>query len=332
MLTPFARRAKRATAALAAFILPVAAIAQTAQNPAPSATCWKPAELRARPGEDRITKNVATAYVPFPTAKAPPRAPLPPNLRGALRRVDLPAGIRRIALTFDLCEQPYEVTGYQGDIVDFLRDKDIAATFFAGGKWLLTHQDRAAQLMSDARFEIANHAWEHRNLRLLEGRRLAAEIDGPQRAYAKIRARLAQRVCAAPPPAANPRLGANSPDLALFRFPFGACNKTALDAVNDRGLIAVQWDISAADPWRGQTADAMVKQVVARTRPGSILIFHANGRGWKTADALPRITAALAQKGYEFVTVSELLATPGARPVFTPACYDNRPGELRPLR
>jgi hypothetical protein len=61
--------------------------------------------------------------------------------------------------------------------------------------------------------------------------------------------------------------------------------------------------------------------------PGSILIFHANGRDWHTAAALPRITTALAAKGYEFVTVNEFLATPGARPVFTRTCYDNRPGD-----
>jgi peptidoglycan/xylan/chitin deacetylase (PgdA/CDA1 family) len=145
-----------------------------------SRSCWQPAELRARAGEERIAKNIPGAYVRLPaTTVSPRRPPVPAGLRGALRRVDLPQGIRRIALTFDLCEQPYEIAGYQGDIVDFLRDRDIAATFFAGGKWLLTHAERASQLMSDDRFEIANHAWEHRNLRLLSGARLATEIDAP---------------------------------------------------------------------------------------------------------------------------------------------------------
>ena len=102
------------------------------------------------------------------------------ELSGAAAERASDLGIRRIALTFDLCEQPYEIAGYQGDIVDFLRDRDIAATFFAGGKWLLTHAERAGQLMSDDRFEIANHAWEHRNLRLLSGTRLATEIDGEE--------------------------------------------------------------------------------------------------------------------------------------------------------
>ena len=99
-----------------------------------SRSCWQPAELRARPGEERIAKNIAGAYIRLPATVSPRRPPLPAGLRGALRRVDLPQGIRRIALTFDLCAQPYEIAGYQGDIVDFLRDRNIAATFFAGGK------------------------------------------------------------------------------------------------------------------------------------------------------------------------------------------------------
>jgi peptidoglycan/xylan/chitin deacetylase (PgdA/CDA1 family) len=309
-------------AALVAAIIPLRA--ETSRS------CWRPAELRARPGEERIAKNIAGAYVRLPATTSPRRPPLPAGLRGALRRVDLPRGIRRIALTFDLCEQPYEIAGYQGDIVDFLRDRDIAATFFAGGKWLLTHAERASQLMSDDRFEIANHAWEHRNLRLLSGARLAAEIDGPQRAYADLRRRLAERGCPRPPatrPARPARPGTLADDITLFRFPFGACNAAALEAVNDRGLIAVQWDVSAGDPWRGQTVERMVTHVVKRTRPGSILIFHANGRGWKTGQALPRIVDALSARGYEFVTISELLATPGARPRFTSTCYDSRPGD-----
>ena len=313
--------------ALLLAVLPAAAFltAPTTLDAQTAQTCWRPADLAARAGEERIVKDIPSAFIPFPATAAPRRQPLPPHLRGALRRVDLPPGVRRIALTFDLCEQPHEIAGYQGDIVDLLRRRDIPATFFAGGKWLLTHPERAGQLIADERFEIANHAWEHRNLRLLAGTRLGAEIDGPQRAYAHLRRHLAQRAC--PRPVRPPRPGTLADDLTLFRFPFGACNQAALDAVNDRGLIAVQWDVSAGDPWRGQTAAGMLAHIIERTRPGSILIFHANGRGWKTGEALPRILDALTARGYEFVTVSELLATPGARPVFSTTCYDNRPGD-----
>jgi len=60
-------------------------------------------------------------------------------------------------------------------------------------------------------------------------------------------------------------------------------------------------------------------------RLGSIVLFHANGRGWHTQGALPGIIAGLKARGYEFATVSELLAA--GEPVTSPTCYDSRPGD-----
>jgi len=51
----------------------------------------------------------------------------------------------------------------------------------------------------------------------------------------------------------------------------------------------------------------MIRAVLDKTRPGSIVIFHINGRGRKTAEALPAILAGLRQRGYHFVQLSELL-------------------------
>jgi peptidoglycan-N-acetylglucosamine deacetylase len=35
--------------------------------------------------------------------------------------------------------------------------------------------------------------------------------------------------------------------------------------------------------------------------------MHANGRGWHTAEALPRIIQSLREEGYTPVTITELL-------------------------
>ena len=86
----------------------------------------------------------------------------------------------------------------------------------------------------------------------------------------------------------------------------------------------MQWDVSSSDPWRGQSSNAIVKSVLRRVRPGSIVLFHANGRGWKTAGALPILVKELRKRGYELVPVSELLAA--GRPVYAEKCYDYRVG------
>ena len=69
----------------------------------------------------------------------------------------------------------------------------------------------------------------------------------------------------------------------------------------------------------------MTQNVLASVRPGSIVLFHANGRGWSTDAALPGIVSALQAKGYEFATVTELLAA--GEPVMSDTCYDSRPGD-----
>src|SRR5262245_2396369 len=65
--------------------------------------------------------------------------------------------------------------------------------------------------------------------------------------------------------------------------------------------------------------------VLTNVQPGSIVLFHANGRGWHTEGALPGIIATLKARGYEFATVSELLAA--GEPVVSATCYDSRPGD-----
>ncbi len=313
----YVRRAGMALAAAGFGISPALA----AQPQSLLDACWAPAALAANPAEKPPRKGIHKYDLPPPPDPLATSAP-PSAIKGVIRRVDLPGGAKLIALTFDLCEQPGEVAGYDGAIIDYLRKEHIKATFFAGGKWLRSHAERARQMMADPLFEIGNHSEAHRNLRRLTGARLTNEILGPQRSYATIRASLARAQCVRALPDA---MSAVAPLPSLFRFPYGACNAAAITAVNDLGLTAIQWDVSTGDPAPGQSARAIAQAMLRHARPGSILLAHANGRGWHTAEALPLALPALRAKGYEFVTVSELLAA--GRPVVVQRCYDNRPGD-----
>ena len=285
-------------------------------------SCFAPAALTSRPGEQMPVKGDRRFDAPPALHQLAPYAPVPPHLAGAIRRVTLPKGQKLIALTLDLCEQPGEVAGYDGSIVDYLRANKIKATLFAGGKWMRSHAGRAQQLVVDPLFEIANHAEAHRNLRLLSGAALDNEILGPQRAYEALRTDLANLQCVAARPDA---LRSVPPRLGLFRFPYGACNAQSLAAVNNAGLLAIQWDLSTGDPSPGMSAQAIADQMTRNVKPGSIIIAHANGRGYHTAAALPLAIPKLLAAGYTFVTVSELLAA--GTPVIASTCYDSRPGD-----
>jgi peptidoglycan/xylan/chitin deacetylase (PgdA/CDA1 family) len=321
-LTTLLLSLRRAPVRLAIAALAVAFGAAESASAQDTAACWTPAELAHRPGEEKIQKKIKNASIAPPQRALASYSPAPQ--RGIVRRVKLPAGKKLIALTFDLCEQPSEIAGYQGGIVDYLRANRIKATFFVGGKWMLSHRDRAQQLIADGLFEVANHAWAHRNLRNLSGRALTDEVRNVQLAYEQVRDDLAAKQCIGMDgrtPAAQqaPRR------LGLFRFPFGACSPEALAEVAAQGLLPIQWDVSSGDPAVGLPATTMTQNVLASVRPGSIVLFHANGRGWSTEAALPGIVTALRAKGYEFATVTELLAA--GEPVMSETCYDSRPGD-----
>ena len=248
--------------------------------------------------------------------------PLPQ--RGIVRRVKLPPGKKLIALTFDLCEQPSEIAGYQGGIVDFLRQNRIKATFFVGGKWMLSHRDRAQQLMADGLFEVANHAWEHRNLRNLSGRALTDEVRNVQLAYEQVRDELAAKQCVGRTAACRPRSRRRGGSACSASRSAHAARRRWRKSPN-RGSCRFNGTCRPAIRHSGCPPATMTQNVLASVRPGSIVLFHANGRGWSTEAALPGIVSALQAKGYEFVTVTELLAA--GEPVMSDTCYDFRPGD-----
>jgi len=286
------------------------------------AVCWRPDALKTTDGERIIRRGGPGVRLPAPIVAATFSRPVPAGMRGSIRRVELPPGLKLIALTFDLCEANGEVTGYDGAIVDYLRANGVKATFFSGGKWLENHPERAEQLITDPLFEMGNHTWTHRNLRRLTGQRLIDEILRADVAYARARNRLANRQCMTATPVAMTRI----PDrVALFRFPFGTCSPAALQAVGDAGLLAIQWDVVTGDPAPGQSAERIARVVLRQARPGSIVVAHANGKGHHTAEALSIFVPKLRAMGYRFVTVSELLAS--GRPVIVDACYEVRPGD-----
>ena len=285
-------------------------------------SCWPAADLAVRPGEAVVQRGVQASGPVALRQPYPATMPIATALAGSIRRVTLPKGVKLVALTFDFCEQPGEIAGYDGAILDYLRRHNIRATLFMGGKFMTTHEARTQQMMTDPLFEIASHGLHHRNPRLLSGAELRREIEGPSVIYANVRAKLAVAQCVAGEPGALADVAGR---FTLMRFPFGACNAESLAAAATAGMLAIQWDISTGDPSPGQSAREIADIMVRRTRPGSIILAHANGRGAHTAEALPLAIPKLLAQGYRFVTVSELLAA--GRPEIAETCYDSHPGD-----
>ncbi|WP_460031893.1 polysaccharide deacetylase family protein [Megalodesulfovibrio paquesii] len=286
---------------------------------APEQLASTPAERQGRPRGGRIPPPERTA----PLRLQPPLAPDSP-LSGSIRRVRVADPTDKpIALTFDLCETAGRITGYDGEVVDVLREHNASATFFASGSWLADHPERALQLMADPRFEIGNHGWTHRDPRQISGDTARNELLYTQAQYELLYETLTRRAEAAG--LALESLAHVPPSIRLLRFPFGFCNAAALALAAELGLPAIQWDIVTGDPDPHANPERMAAEVLRRARPGSIVIGHANGNSHGTAAMLRRVLPELARQGFRCVTISELL-TLGA-PETAKSCYGERPGD-----
>lgn len=295
---------------------------QCAGSEAVFSALWRTEDLAAQPGEKKSGRRGEPDRTPPATTEAPVLPPLPDTLAGSIRRVDT-HGAKLVALTFDLCELADQKSGYDGAVVDALRTAGAKATFFAGGKWMRSHPKRTMELMTDPRFEIGNHAWTHGNFGQLSPEAMRREIVWTQAQYAVLRAEAAHMARQRGVP--QSAIDAIPVAPVLFRFPYGRCRPEALQLLAERGLAAIQWSLTTRDPEAATTGPAIVQTVLARVRPGDIIIGHANGNGHGTAEALPELIAGLRQRGYSLVTVSELLAA--GRPVATSDCYDAHPGD-----
>lgn len=283
---------------------------------------WTPQDLAVVPGEEKSGRRHEPDRSPPAAVEAPALAPLPDALHGSIRRVDT-GGKKLVALTFDLCELADQTAGYDGAVVAALRAAEAKATFFAGGKWMRSHAKRAMELLTDPRFEIGSHAWTHGNFGQLSPEAMEREIVWTQAQYAILRAEAAKLARERGVPEAA--IAAIPVAPTLFRFPYGRCRPQALEMLARHGLAAIQWSLTSRDPEPATTAEAIVKTVMDRVRPGDIIIGHANGNGHGTAQALPTLIARLRERGYTLVTVCELLAA--GRPVIASDCYDSHPGD-----
>jgi peptidoglycan/xylan/chitin deacetylase (PgdA/CDA1 family) len=198
-----------------------------------------------------------------------------------------------IALTFDACATRKQANGFDRPVFDILARDKIPATLYLSGRWVETHP-RAAKLIAAADFiELGNHTYSHPRLTLVRQERMRFQIA---RTNEIIRQRMARPALTMRPPA-------------------GAWDAAVLKTATEEHVPLVLWTIVSGDVGGHVPAARMVRTVLEQAKPGAIIIFHINKRAPFTKRALPDIITGLREKGFRFVTVSQLLALPDAVPV-----------------
>ena len=85
-------------------------------------------------------------------------------------------------------------------------------------------------------------------------------------------------------------------------------NNDVVKACEETGRYCIQWDVDSLD-WKELTVKEIANRVLLRTKSGSIILLH-NGTP-NTAEALKIILPALADKGFKFAVVSDLIYKEG---------------------
>lgn len=194
---------------------------------------------------------------------------------------------KRIALTFDACSSINQ-SQLDSELVQVLIEHDVPATLFVGGKWVEDQPDAARELAANPLFEIANHGYHHPHLTRMDRAAIKQELQRAQDAIESITG-------------VRPR---------YFRPPYGEYNRKLVNVAASLGLTTIQYDLASGDPDKRVTAKRLSRYVIHNVKGGSIVVMHINQRGWHTAEALPTIIRDLRERGYTFVTVSDLLNAP----------------------
>lgn len=181
----------------------------------------------------------------------------------------LPDGESATALTFDACGGPGG-SGYDADLIDFLRKCSVPATLFLNARWIDANPDVFRQLAADPLFEIGNHGTVHRPLSVT-GRSAygIAGTGGVGEVYDEVAGN------------AHKLAGLLGHPVSFFRSGTAHYDDVAARMVADLGERAAGFTVNGDG---GATLSAAeVRQEIAAAPPGAIVICHMNHPGGGTA-------------------------------------------------
>jgi peptidoglycan/xylan/chitin deacetylase (PgdA/CDA1 family) len=198
----------------------------------------------------------------------------------------LARGSRQIALTYD--DGPNDLHTLR--LLEVLAKHDAHATFFLIGRYVRHRPDIAREIVK-AGHTVGNHTFMHPLLIF--------------KSDAEIRKQLSE--CRA---ALSEAVGEHS---NLFRPPFGGRRPAALRIARELGLEPVMWSVTGYD-WNAPSASIIEQKVGKQIRGGDVVLLHDGGHKQMGADRSQTVVATdhlltrYKDEGYEFVTISEMMA------------------------
>jgi chitin deacetylase len=190
---------------------------------------------------------------------------------------------RRVALTFD--DGP--TLSVVDSLIALLAARDVRATFFVTGNELATAPEAGRRLVA-AGHELGNHSFSHDRMVFKSRRFIRTEIE---RTDSLIRE-------------------AGHRDAIFFRPPFGYKLAGLPWYLARHGRTTITWDVEPDSyPAVAATSPGIVRHVLDRTRPGSIILLHVWYPSRSTSlGAVGPLIDSLRARGYTIGPVRDLLS------------------------
>jgi peptidoglycan/xylan/chitin deacetylase (PgdA/CDA1 family) len=190
-----------------------------------------------------------------------------------------------VALTFD--DGP---STHTAEVLDILARYHVKATFFLIGRNVERYPELARRIVAEGH-AVGNHTYTHPIWAAIEGsQHVQRELDNCEKAI-----ELATGIHA-----------------TIFRPPHGWRSPWMIRQARREGYTVITWSVSP-DDWRRPAPQVITERVLQGVKPGAIILLHdgLEMRGappvQNTVAALPAIIEGLRARGYEFVTVPELI-------------------------
>ncbi len=185
-----------------------------------------------------------------------------------------------IALTFD--DGP---SAHTKRLLDIFRKYGGKGTFFVLGNSLDNRTETLKRIVSEGH-GIGNHSWNHRQFTNIS-------IEEVEDQIMMTRAKI---------------YDITGVDCTIVRPPYGACNDEIRSLGKELGVSFVNWSVDTLD-WKSKNADAVYNEIMNDVADGHIILCHDLHK--TTVDAMERVIPDLIEKGYQLVTVTELLSYGG---------------------
>lgn len=186
----------------------------------------------------------------------------------------------QIALTFDDGPHP----GRTPEILDILDQFNIKATFFVIGQNIKYYPDVFDRLVKSGH-EIGNHTFTHSSLANSTTDIISKEIGLFEKTISEF----------------------NCPKTSNIRPPGGLYNDHLKKYAEDNNYNIILWSVDTMD-WSHKSVDDIVDNILTNTNGGDIILMHDYISGKSTTpEALKEVIPILLERGFEFVTISELI-------------------------